>query len=294
MSPSTDLYRNIKYIKDDRFDIDSLHHYDLSLIIGDRDFQLCVIDQRENRCLIIEDYILSSYTSEDEKIEMLAQLFESHTLLMAGFWNSVKLAVKGNHFSMVPCHLFDEEFAPEYLQHLSPVSPDQDFYFSYRFNYAETTCVFSANRKTIHWIRSHYPNLHIQIVHQSAALLEGLLHHNQEENLQVNLMIDRFKLHVMVHEGTHLKYYNQFLIKTFEDYIRYSLIAFHEFGLNPKENAVRVSGFIKEGSAHLEELRKHFTHIQLAEKPSHIKFSFHFDEVEDHQYIDLLHLSLCE
>jgi hypothetical protein len=46
-------------------------------------------------------------------------------------------------------------------------------------------------------------------------------------------------------------------------------------------------GFIKDKSSHLKALKDKHPNIILGKKPLFLKFSFEFDEVEDHQYADV-------
>lgn len=290
----TQLYKVVKSIKNDRFEVDDLHHYSLSLVLGARDLQMLVVDSRDKQCLLLEDFILPEHESLDDKIQILSSIFDTHHLLMAGFWHSVKFAFKNKCFTLVPCSLFDEELAPEYLKNVHDISKESEYYFSYKLNYAEAACVFSVEKKLVHWIRSQYPNLHIQILHQSAALLEGLLSLEKHENAtKVNFFIDRFLLHVCIYQDNKLKYYNQFPIKQFDDYVKYSNIALSEFGID-QEVPISLVGIIKEGSSHLQELRRFYPNIFTLPKANFAKMSYHFDEIEDHQYFDLLAINICE
>jgi hypothetical protein len=95
-------YKLFKKIKDDKFEVDQLHHYDLNLLLGNRDLQIAVVDKHSNRCLILEDFIISSIDSYTELVNVYENIFDDHHLLKAGFWSSVKVGIKGNKFALVP------------------------------------------------------------------------------------------------------------------------------------------------------------------------------------------------
>ena len=100
-------YKLFKKIKEDKIEVDQLHHYDLNLLLGNRDLQIAVIDKRDNRCLIVEDFIISSIDSYSKLVDIFEHIFDDHHLLKAGFWSSVKVGIKGNKFALVPESLFN-------------------------------------------------------------------------------------------------------------------------------------------------------------------------------------------
>ena len=83
-------YRLIKKIQDERFDVDHINEYDLYIHVGPRDMQVGVVDSRENKMLLLEDFVFPSLTSQDNLLQVLEQLFDDHSLLTAAFWKKVK------------------------------------------------------------------------------------------------------------------------------------------------------------------------------------------------------------
>ena len=98
MQTAAATYKLIKKVKDDRFDEDHLQQYDLLIQTGPKDFQVAVIDTKDNRVLILEDYAMGNVQSNTELLQTLKDLFDAHALLKAGFWKSVKIAIKNNKF----------------------------------------------------------------------------------------------------------------------------------------------------------------------------------------------------
>ena len=93
-------YKLIKKVKDEKFDEEHLHLYSLLVQLGVRDCQVAVIDD-EKRIVLLEDYVFGEMSSHEELIDQLRGLFESHQLLMAGFWKKVTLSIKNNKMTFV-------------------------------------------------------------------------------------------------------------------------------------------------------------------------------------------------
>ena len=68
-------YKLIKKIKDERFDEDQIHQYHLLIHIGTRDLQVGVIDSRDDRMLLLEDYVFPSLSSHDDLTQVLEQTY---------------------------------------------------------------------------------------------------------------------------------------------------------------------------------------------------------------------------
>ena len=71
-------YKLVRKIKDEKFDVERLHQYGLSMQVGIRDFQFCITDEETNTCLLLEDYIFENVKTIKTRLTILASLFENH------------------------------------------------------------------------------------------------------------------------------------------------------------------------------------------------------------------------
>jgi hypothetical protein len=286
-------YKLLKKIKDDKFDVDQLHLYTLLLQIGTRDFQLLVVDQN-NRCLLLEDFVLANLKSSNDLLETLQQLFEEHHLLGAGFWKSVRVSFKNNKFSLVPAPLFMEEALDDYLGlNCQLFETEQSLY--YKNLHTDAITVFAVNGKIISWLKSVYSNSTVGIVHQSSALIEGVLEYaKKHKDASLFLYIDRFKLHVVSLRKGKLEYYNQFTVKQFSDYVRYIMMIMKGLGYHQDTAKVVMWGYIGKQSPHFQEFYKFIRNISFGDRPGYLSFGYMFDEVQDHHFFDLYSTLLCE
>ena len=296
MSTATDVtYKLIKKIKDEKFDVDELHHYSLSVQFGNRDFQALVVDTRENYALLLEDYVLSAVNTYGELMEVMETLFDDHHLLKAGFWKQIRISVKNNRFSLVPSTLFSEENLVDFLRLNAAVDTDRDEVKYYKHLKNDAVNVFSMNKIQYNWLSEIYKNTNVGAVHQSSGLIEGIL--SQIDRYQDNnmfLYVDRFKLHIITTRNKKLEYYNQFVIKKFEDYIKYIMTVLKGLGHDQKTTPVILWGYVGKQSPHFHEFAKYIKNISFGERPDFLKFGYFFDEVQDHHFFDLYSLNACE
>ncbi|MFY0652210.1 MAG: DUF3822 family protein [Cyclobacteriaceae bacterium] len=288
-------YKLVRKIKDEKFDVERLHQYGLSMQVGIKDFQFCITDEETNSCLLIEDYVLENVKTIKTRLTILAELFENHHLLMAGFWKSVKLSIKSHKFSLVPAAHFIEESKRDYLQLNCEINDAIEEVYYYKHISSNAVNIFAADKRLVKWMRSLYPSKALQVIHQGSALIEGILRYDDHTHEKTMFcIVDRGILHVFVSQDQKLHYYNQFAVKTSKDYLKYIMLVFKEFDLSQRNQKVIVWGNIKQDSEHFTLLQKYIGNISFGGKPSYLNFSYVFDEIPDHQNFDLFSVYLCD
>jgi hypothetical protein len=281
-------YKLIKKVRDDRFDEEYIHLYHLLVNIGTRDFQLAVVDPKDNTVLLMEDFVLPNITSHEELLQLLDQLFDSHALLKAGFWGRIKIAFKNQKFVQVPKALFAGESSMEYLKFNAQVDPSREDYLWCENEKANAVTVFAMNKDVRQWIDGVYPNNRPLYLHQSAALIEAVMTEaTSRSDNPLYIYVDRFKLHIMACKGAQLKYYNQFAIKEFSDYVKYIMLVMKSLEMDQRTSEVVLWGYIGKNSPHYHEFYKYINNVTFGSRPSGLKFGFVFDEVQDHHFFDL-------
>ena len=288
-------YKLIKSIKDEKFSIDKIDSYSLILQLGVRDFQVAVVDGSDNRCLLLEDYVLAPVRSMQELNNTLKIIFEAHHILHVGFWKKVKVSIKNQKFSHVPSSLFLKESCEDYLKINCKIDPSSELFLSYKSLKSEVITVFAIDRELHEWLVNLYPNSRVDFIHQSSSLIEGTLEYaNSHKNVSMFLYVDRFKLHILTLKGNNLEYYNQFNIKQFSDYIKYIMLVMKGLQMDQNKSNVVIWGYIGKQSPHYNEFYKFIKTISFGDRPDFLRFGFVFDELQDHHFFDLYNIFLCE
>jgi hypothetical protein len=288
-------YKLIKKIKDEKFDEEKLQQYDLLIQLGVRDFQVAVIDSADHRIVFFEDYVLSDIHSHTELLELFKNLFESHELLTAGFWKKVKVSVKNNKVIQVPSSLFVKDAAEEYLRFNAKINSEIEL-CSYCTNVKSDAVSIFAVQKDLHqWLTGIYSNSDLSFLHQSASLIEGVLHYAKGQKTQpLYIYVDRFKLHILSIQQGKLIYYNQFAIKQFADYVKYIMLVMKALQMDQNKSQVVLWGYIGKSSPHYNEFYKYIRNVTFGDRPDHLKFGYMFDELQDHHFFDLFSMNLLD
>jgi hypothetical protein len=286
-------YKLIKKIKDDKFDEENLQHYDLLIQLGVRDLQIAVVDSADRRLLFFEDYILNDLASHDELLHVLRTVFDSHELVTAGFWQRVLVSLKNNKMVQVPAALFDESAAARYLSFNAVVDESKEEVMFCKNRGSEAITVFAVQKDLFLWLKGLYANSSLTFVHQSAALMEGVLEYAKgSKGCPLYIYVDRFKLHILSVKNNALVYYNQFMIKQFADYVKYIMLVMKGLDMDPNTSQVVLWGYIGKNSPHYQEFYKYIRNVVFGNRSSHLKFGYMFDEMQEHHFFDLFSMNL--
>lgn len=289
-------YKLNKRVKDDKFTPEEIGKYILNLQISQTLFRLCVTDTETNRCLLIEDYSLDSILYPEQLIEQLSAIYDGHEVLQAGYWRSIRLAIKDIDFSLIPKSLFDQQYARDYLR----INTGQDalrnqdvFYYTQKST--DAVSIFSADKKIIDWFRKQYPGKAITLVHHTTAFIEGILFNNRDTaDKSVFIHVEKNFLTIVVKSAQKLEFCNSFYFSTSEDFIYFAMFVYHQLQLNPEQTPLTLFGEIAPDSSVYKKLYKYVRHIKFGDKPSTIRFCYKFDEVFDHRFFDLYSMHFCE
>ena len=293
MSESTTKFRLVKKGKDPKFDIDNLEHYDLLLQIGFADFQLCITDSRNKKVLLLEDYIMKTVTNQTERVECLEIIFDDHHLLLAGFWNQVKVLVKNRKFVLFPSDFFISDKIGEYLRINTQIDEGFESFFHKSLKSLSLVNIFAVNSRVVDFFNKIYSSKKVEYYHQSSVFINGFKEYtngNSKSVMCINL--DRFSLILFVLQNGQFKYYNQFPIKDFNDYMKYIGMVIKEFNMNVTQDCFYVWGYLSKKSAHYSHLKKYLPNLEFGKRPPNLKFGYVFDEIPEHQYFDLLSFNL--
>jgi len=288
-------YKLIRKIKDELFDEEFIHQYYLLLNIGTRDFQLLVVEPEGSKVLLLEDFVLPTLTSNEELLQILDKLFDSHPFLKAGFWKKIKVSFKNQKFIQVPETLFVEDSLSEYLKFNAHIDPSQESFIASRNKRSQAVTVFAVNSALRQWLIDVYPSNLPSFTHQSAALIEGTMEFSKgRSDNPLYIYVDRFKLHIVACKPDALFYYNQFAIKQFSDYIKYIMLVMKSLNMDQKTSQIVLWGYIGKNSPHFHEFYKYINNVTFGSAPAYLNYGYVFDEAQDHHFFDLYSIYLLD
>lgn len=291
----TATYKQIKKIKDEKFNIEQLEHYSLILQIGTHDLQVCVVDSQNNQCMGLEDYRIKGARTVNGRLRLIKGILDNHEYLTAGFWKDVKLCLKTHKFSLVPSFYFIDGSAADFLALNSEIKTAFEHVSYYKQISTPAYNVFATETKLRKWIESIYERKKVHVIHQGSAFIEGILNHQDlVSERSMYCFIDRGILHILVTDNKQVQYYNQFAAKTKDDLLKYIMLVINELDLDNKSSQVFLWGFIKQQGEEIGLLKKYIRNISFGSRPSFLKFRYQFDEIDEHHYFDVFSAYRCD
>ena len=284
---SQKTFRLLKKIKDPKFEIDRLEFYSLSLFIGLKDFQILITDSETKQVVLLEDYVFDTQLNDHEKFSVIKFIFDDHHLLLANFWKAINVVVKNRNFSFVPENLYMENKISSYLKTHTSFDPVLDEIMLTYHKKLDFVNVFTVPKSLVTLTSNVYPGKKVRFIHQSSTLIHGVITKNEIGKKDVVIYIDRFGLHILVAKDKKLIFYNQYIIKKFDDYIKFIKMAANELHFDLYEDTINLYGYLGKNTPHFNELKKTMAQLTLGTRPKNFNFSYVFDEIMEHQYFDL-------
>jgi hypothetical protein len=292
---STSKFKINQKVKDDSFDIDALRQYALSIEVGMEGLRVCIIDTITSRCFWFEDYQFSAVSFAEHIINQLRLIYDDHHFLQAGYWQSVRVAFKNQHFTLLPHSLFQKEFAHQYLKLSTDSIKETEEVFSYRHPNNEIVSIFSGEKMVADFFREAYPARKVSFVHYTSALMEGVIQDaSYSPTRQMSVLVEASYLTILITHNKQVEYCNTFFYLSHQDFIYYVMLVMDELKLNPDASKVTLYGELSHNSTIYNSLYKYIRNINFGSKPSTLRFGYQFDELLDHRYFDIFNVYLCD
>jgi hypothetical protein len=237
---------------------------------------------------------MGNVMSHEELLVALHDLFDSHAILKAGFWKDVKIGIKNSKFCQVPSSLFEEANAEDYLKQNATIDTAKEKIVHCANQRNNVVTVFAIQNDLHEWLSTIYKNTAFTYIHQSSSLIEGVLNEAKAGINTLYVYVDRFKLHIISAQQGKLVYYNQFPIKQFADYVKYIMLVMKGLNMDQQNSEIVLWGYIGKNSPHSQEFVKYIRNVTFGSRPKNIKFSYLFDEIQEHHFFDLFSLHLLK
>ena len=267
-------------LRDETFEPDNPFAYNLYLLAGPAHLCLAVADVERRKFVALEEYALP--------VGGLPELAATHDFLNRRGWNTVRLAVTGRAFTLLPAPLFragDEATALRLHHALAPTETVRHT----THPGLELVDVFAAPAAVANWLATTHGTTG-RLLHHTSAVLAGVVHSREAgtpRRLYLNPGRQELTLVVM---GQHLEYCNVFPCSTAEDVVYYTILVMQELGLDPDQDEVTVWGELTPDSAVFSMLRTYVRHVRFGSRPGHVQYSYRLNDVFEYRYFDLFSL----
>jgi len=101
-------------------------------------------------------------------------------------------------------------------------------------------------------------------------------------------------LDITILDNQKLLFFNTFKYNTKEDFIYFVIFVMEQLQLNPEEVELVLMGMIERNSGLFETVIKYVRNVRFQSKIEKFNYSYIFNELTTHKYINLLLFEMCE
>ena len=275
-------------ILDEKFTLQNIRNYALSVQLYPDRFDCAVIDKSQNNILALESHTLRNsflYFNEIQNIKQAVPILEAH-------FHETILSIFSDCFTLIPAPIYDENDNLKYLQLVSQVNTEHIIQTDY-IKILDAYMVYNLPAELNALLQNIFQFK--QLKHVGSRWIETFLLNNKFQKgrqLAINAKTNQFE--VMLSEGNKLILYNSFRYQTKEDFAYFVLNIYEQFQLNPHEQPLVVIGEIDKNSEIIELLSNYINEIQFVKRNTLFNYSYKLSAIAEHYYFNLFNQYLCE
>jgi Protein of unknown function (DUF3822) len=270
--------------KDDRLDIDRLDQYSLSFFIGAKSIQLTVFDEKKRRLLLYEHHD----STNQSVIDVLQEIHKEHILISAGFWQSVRVNIDSQQFSIVPSDLFSFEHQFDYIKLNSPTNPNKDAYRSVTYDPFGIAFVFVIKKDIVKWFSDKYFNTDVRHSHIGLNFLSMVYKQLDKKNdTGIFINLSQIEMQIAGISNGKLEIYNQLTIGNPEQLMKFVLLTIKQFTALGQSTKITLWAEKYRMIEYKAVFSKYFKNLKIGDRPK-IKLSTQFSELKSYEIADVL------
>jgi len=273
---------------DETLDINSTENYELSVQVSPDGFAFSLLDSIRNKFVLIR-----SFEPEENKYFNAGKVNEILTTddFITRRYRKVNLVMPSPKFTIVPAALFDPGKKDEYFT-FNHLSNDGNIIISNRLADPDSYLVFSVSRPVVELFSSFYPG--VQPYHQVKPLMSHLSHSRKSINGNcIHIHVEREFFNLIVFDHNQMKFCNSFKYRNITDILYFTLNVFRTLGLK-QEESIYLSGLTEKYDDLSSNLSLYIRNVKFADPSGNFTFSYVFNDVDLHRYLNLFSVINCE
>jgi hypothetical protein len=263
---------------DETLDINSTENYE---------FAFCILDTIRNK------YVLLRSTDPEENKYFsagdIADIISKDDFLVRRF-KKTGMIMPSPRFTLVPAPLFDPGKKEEYFT-FNHNKESEELILSGKVNEPDAYVVFSVPAQFHEAAGKFFPGVHP--LHHTKPLLNYLSFCSKSAGGHyVHVHVEREFFNLFVYDKAILKFSNSFNYRNITDILYYVLNVFKTMNLSHDET-LHFSGQTEKYDDLSSNFALYIRNLKFAEPSGNFTFSYVFNDVELHRFINLFNLTNC-
>ncbi len=272
---------------DETLDINTTENYELAIQAGPDGFSFCLLDTLRNKFVLIRSFEPDEnkyFTGDNIKDIIIKDDF------LPGKYRNVRIVLPSSRFTTIPAPLYDPAKKDEYFNFnhrpgtdeliLSNKNTDPDLYI-----------VYSVSRSVHDVISSFWPAVH-PCVHIITLLNQISRERRKTHGNYIHLHVERDFFNLIIFRGNDLKFCNTFRYRNISDILYFVMNVFHKLDIK-QEETIHLSGHTEKYDDLSSGFSVYIRTLKYAEPGGNFNFSYVFNEIELHRYLNLFTILNC-
>ena len=279
--PSLELF-------DETLDINSTENYELSVQMSSDGFAFSILDTIRNK------YVLLRVTDPDGNkyfsAEKAGEIIKGDDFLGKRY-KKVNLVLPSSKFTLVPAPLFDPGRKEEYFT-LNLIKDENEVILSNKIPQPDAYILFSVPQTFFELAAKSYPAIYP--VHHTKPLINQIAHNSKSvAGHYVHVHVEREFFNLLILEHDILKFSNTFNYRNITDILYYVFNVYKNMGIS-HDGTIHLSGLTEKHDDLYSNIALYIRDIKFTGPSGNFSFSYVFDDIELHRYINLFSVTNCE
>jgi hypothetical protein len=194
-------------------------------------------------------------------------------------------------FTIVPAALYDPARKDKYFQ-FNHILNEGNLILSNRLDDPDSYLLFPVPAQLSEVMESFFPG--IPPLHQVKPLLNHISHTRRSmAGLYIHLHVDREFFILIIFSQNTMKFCNSYKYRNINDILYFTLNVFRTLGIS-QEETIHLSGFTEKYDDLSSNLSMYIRNLKYAEPSGNFTFSYVFDDMTLHRYLNLFTAVNCE
>lgn len=272
---------------DETLDINSTENYELSIQVSPDGFSFCLLDTIRNKFVLIRAFEPeeNKYFNSDKINELL-----SKDEFLTKRYKKVNVVMPSKKFTLIPAPLFDPAKKDEYFK-FNHIKEDGNMIVTNRVSDPDAYLVFSVPKPVNDLINSFYPGAHPY--HHIKPLFDHISHSRKSANGNcLHIHVEREFFNLIIYNNNLLKFCNTFNYRNISDILYFVLNVFKNLDIK-QEETIYFSGLTEKYDDLSSNFSIYVRNIKFAEPSGNFTFSYVFNDMDLHRFLNLFSVVNC-
>ena len=273
---------------DETLDINSTENYELSVQMSPDGFAFSILDTIRNK------YVLLRATEIDNNkyltAEQAGEIVSKDDFLSKRF-KKVNLVLPSSKYTLIPSPLFDPEKKEEFFT-LNLTREENEVILSNKIPEPDAYIVFSVSQSFVELVKQLYPDVY-PFHHTKPLINQVSLNSRNISGNYIHVHVEKGFFNLLISDHNILRFNNTFIYRNITDILYYLFNVYKSMDIG-KDSTIHLSGLTEKNDDLYSNLTLYIKNIKFTGPSGNFSFSYVFNDINLHRYINLFSITNCE